>query len=155
MRDRDLVAPVVLTLGTFDLPHPGHVALFRECRKLAGPDGRVVVAVNRDGFVARFKHQAPLMMWSERCEVIRAIRYVDEVLENTGNNQPDLIDSVRPDWLAIGVDWATRDYYGQLGITPEWLAERRISLVYLAHEHSTAVSTTKLRDRLMAGKPSG
>lgn len=137
----------VLTLGTFDLPHPGHVSLLRECRKLAG-DGRVVVAVNRDGFVARFKAHPPVMSWEERVAVISACRYVDEVLENTGHNQPDLVESVRPDWLAIGVDWAARDYYGQLGISPDWLADRNISLVYLAHERSTSISTTKLRDRM-------
>lgn len=138
----------VLTMGTFDLPHPGHVALFRECRKLAGSDGKVVVAVNRDGFVAKFKHKTPVMTYNERAEVIRAIRYVDEVIDNTGNDQAFLIESVRPDFLVIGVDWASRDYYGQLGITPAWLAERSISLIYVAHESSSAVSTTRLRDRL-------
>lgn len=137
----------VLTLGTFDLVHPGHVALFRECRKLAG-DGRVVVAVNLDGFVTRFKHRAPVMTWTQRAEVIRSIRYVDEVLENNGNYQPDLIESVRPDWLVIGVDWATKDYYGQLGITPQWLAERGITLLYVAHEQTGTVSTTMLRARM-------
>lgn len=138
----------VMTLGTFDLPHPGHIALFRECRKLAGPDGKVVVAVNRDGFVAKFKHKTPVMTYAERAEVIRSIRYVDEVVDNTGSDQAFLIESHRPDWLAIGVDWAARDYYGQLGITPAWLCERNISLVYLAHEASASVSTSKLRGRL-------
>lgn len=137
-----------MTLGTFDLLHPGHVALFRECRKLAGPGGKVVVAVNRDGFVARFKHKTPVLSCDERMEIIRAVRYVDEVVDNTGEHQHHLIESFRPDWLAIGVDWATRDYYAQLDITPAWLAERRISLVYLAHEASTVVSTTKLRHRM-------
>lgn len=138
----------VLTLGTYDLPHPGHIALFRECRKLAGPGGKVVVAVNRDGFVAQFKHRTPVMSCEERMTVIRAIRYVDEVVDNPGADQPYLIESHRPDWIAIGVDWAARDYHRQLGVTPEWLAERGVSLAYLAHESSSVVSTSQLRLRL-------
>lgn len=135
-------------MGTFDMPHPGHVALFRECRKLAGPDGKVVVTVNRDAFVARFKTNAPVMTYGQRAEVVSAIRYVDEVLENTGKDQPYLIETVRPDLLVIGVDWAAKDYYHQLGISPEWLAERQITLVYVAHEHTNTVSSTKLRERM-------
>jgi len=142
----------VLTMGTFDLPHPGHIALFRECRKLAGDGGKVVVAVNRDGFVAKFKHKTPVMTCAERMEVIRAIRYVDEVVDNTGTDQPYLIESHKPDWIAIGVDWASKDYYGQLGITPEWLRERGISLAYLAHEATAMVTTTQLRVRLGEGQ---
>lgn len=140
----------VMTLGTFDLPHPGHVSLFRECRKLAGPDGKVIVAVNRDAFVEKFKGKKPVMSFEERFEVIAAIRYVDDVVDNNGTDQASLIDLMGPDWLAIGVDWASRDYYGQLGITSAWLAERSISLAYLAHERSASVSTTKLRDRMEA-----
>jgi cytidyltransferase-like protein len=137
----------VLTMGTFDLPHPGHVFLFRECRKLAGPDGRVVVAVNRDAFVAKFKHSAPVMSYSERAEVVGTIRYVDDVIENNGTFQPELIESVRPQWLVIGLDWATKDYYAQLDITPQWLEERGISLVYVPRDPN-GPSTTKLKQRI-------
>lgn len=140
-------APVVLTMGTFDLPHAGHVALLRQCRKLAGPAGRVVVAINRDAFVAAFKNQPPVMTFEERAAVIGAIRYVDEVLENSGTSQAGIIESVAPDWLAVGADWARRDYMAQLDITPDWLAEQGIGLVYLEHEQSATISTTKLRAR--------
>jgi glycerol-3-phosphate cytidylyltransferase len=140
----------VLTMGTFDLPHAGHVALLRQCRKLAAHDGLVVVAVNRDDFVAKFKARPPVMTYDERAAVIAAIRYVDAVVENTGASQAGLIESIAPDWLAVGSDWARRDYMAQLDITPDWLAERGIGLAYLEHEQSTAVSTTKLRQRQAA-----
>lgn len=140
----------VMTLGTFDLPHAGHMALLRECRKLAGPDGYVIAAVNRSGFVARFKSRPPVMHDDERAAVVAACRYVDEVVFNDGLAQPALIESCRPDWLAIGMDWAARDYLKQVDITAEWLRERGISLAYLWHEHVHTVSTTKLRERIAA-----
>lgn len=141
------VAPTVLTMGTFDLFHAGHVALLRECRKLAGPSGRVVAAVNADAFVGTFK-LPPTLPYALRADVVAACRYVDEVVENVGDAQPDLIAGRRPDWLVVGVDWAGRDYHAQLGITPDWLAERGISLVYVGHEMSTVISTTRIRREL-------
>lgn len=140
------VVTTVLTMGTFDLLHPGHVALFRACRALAG-DGRVVVAVNTDEFVAEFKRH-PVMSYVERAEVVRACRYVDDVIDNDGRDQAALITLVGPDVLVVGKDWATRDYFAQIGVSAGWLAERRITLVYVEHEHSVAVSTTKVRERM-------
>lgn len=137
----------VLTMGTFDLLHEAHVALLAECRKLAGPDGRVVVGLNRDAFVARYKQQ-PTMSFEERAAVLRAVRDVDEVVENDGRDQAAVIALVDPDWLVVGMDWAGRDYYGQIGVTAQWLAERDVSLHYVAHPHSSGISSSKIRQRL-------
>ena len=138
----------VLTLGTFDLVHHGHGALFSMCRSLAGPNGRVIVAVNTDEFVERFKHRTPVMTVSERMKVVARDRDVDEVIVNDGEDQPRLIESVGPDVIAIGMDWAGKDYLGQLGITGPWLNERRISLIYTA---TSITSSTTLRNRM--GRP--
>lgn len=138
---------VVVTAGTYDMLHVGHIALFRECRKIAGEHGRVVVAVNTDEFVTRFKRE-PLMSYADRAALVRSVRYVDDVVPNDGVEQSALIEKLQPDVLAVGVDWASKDYYGQIGVTPQWLHERGITLVYVAHEHSDTVSTGLLRERL-------
>lgn len=137
----------VLTLGTFDLPHPGHIALLQGCRQLAGPNGTVTVGLNTDEFVYQFKGRQPVMTLQERITTVGACRYVDTVIVNDGTDQQQLIYSMEPTILAIGEDWARKDYYGQLGISAEWLRERDILLVYLA---TTVVSTTELRARVMA-----
>lgn len=142
--------PRVLTLGTFDLPHPGHVALFRECRGLTKGDGHVYVAVSSDEFVSRWKGKTPVMTCGQRAAVVGSMRDVDGVVINDGDDQPGLIESVEPDIIAIGADWQQRDYHAQLGITPAWLTERDIQLVYVRHEHSGTVSTSTLRARMEA-----
>lgn len=139
-----------LTLGTFDLLHAGHVALFRRCKDLLPVGGRLIVGVNSDDFVERFKGRRPILTVAERTKVLQAIRDVDMVVENDGTNQADLIDNLRPDYLVVGVDWAARDYMGQLGISYEWLASRGIVLLYMAHPESLAVSSTAIRERLTA-----
>lgn len=141
-------AATVLTMGTFDLFHAGHVALLRECRKLAGPVGQVVAAVNTDSFVEAFKDRSPVIPCQQRAAVVAACRHVDEVIENTGDDQAALIASVAPTWLVVGADWARRDYYAQLGVTPDWLTEHGISLVYIGHEHSATVSSSRIRQEI-------
>jgi len=138
----------VLTMGSFDLLHPGHVGLLRRCRAIAHSGGRVVVAVNTDDFIAHFKDRRPVMAYAERATMVEAVRYVDQVVENDGADQAKLIEMVKPDWLVVGADWATKDYMAQLGITYEWLAEHGIALIYLVHGQSAAISSTQVRARM-------
>lgn len=141
---------IVYTGGTFDLLHSGHVALLAACRQLAGPGGRVVVALNRDAFVASYKDRMPVMAYDERATVLAAMRHVDEVVPNAGGTDSrPTIEAVRPDVIAIGADWAERDYHGQLGLTPAWLAERGITLVYVHHQHLD-LHSADIRERVAA-----
>lgn len=142
---------VVYTGGTFDMFHAGHAALLAECRKLAGPDGRVVVSLNSDAFIASYKGKPPVCTYREREAVLRACRHVDEVIPNRlGADSRPAIDDVRPDIIAIGVDWAAKDYYRQMGFDQDWLDARRITLVYVAHAYSDALSSSDIKTRLAA-----
>lgn len=139
----------VYTGGTFDLFHAGHVELLRECRKLAGSDGTVVVGLNTDQFVADYKGDPPVGTYRERETVLRACRYVDFVVPNSGgaDSRPAIL-TVCPDWIAIGSDWAAKDYYGQMGFTPEWLSKQNISLVYIPRPNELTISTSVIKHRL-------
>lgn len=140
---------VVYTGGTFDMFHAGHAALLCECRKLAGAEGRVVVALNTDAFIASYKGRAPICSYSEREAVLRACRYVDEVVQNRmGADSRPTIEAVRPDIIAIGTDWAGRDYYLQMGFDQPWLDARRITLLYVAHAFSSTLSSSDIKVRV-------
>lgn len=141
----------VLTMGSFDLLHAGHVALFFRCRDLLKPGGILTVAVNTDEFIAAFKGRPPTMTLDERIKVLKAMRDIDRVVVNDGTDQAALIEQVSPNYLVVGVDWAGRDYMAQLGITLQWLAERNIVLLFMAHPESMSVSSTAIRARLARG----
>ena len=134
----------VLTLGTFDMLHVGHLELFRACRALAGLDGKVVVAVNRDSFVATYKGVLPTIPYQQRREMVAACRDVDLVVCNTGDETArPAIMVVEPDIIAVGDDWKDRDYLRQLGVLEEWLDERRIRVAYVPR--TTGQSSSALR----------
>lgn len=140
---------IVLTLGTFDMLHVGHLELLETCRKMAGPDGRVVVGLNTDEFVTTYKRRAPLQPYAQREELLRACRFVDLVVRNLGEaDSKPVIDTIHPDLLAIGDDWLDRDYLGQLGVTAEWLLERHLAIEYVSR--TRGVSTTGIREQLLA-----
>lgn len=122
----------VLTIGTFDTIHAGHVGLFKQCRRLAGPLGEVIVGINSDSFVKHYKGATPLVPYASRATVIASLRMVDRVVENDNHdNQWHLIQEAHPDLLVIGQDWALKDYMAQLGITQRWLDEHNIQLCYV------------------------
>ena len=71
----------VITFGVFDMLHWGHFELFRRAKELAGTNGRLIVAVQEDAVVAKYKPQTRLVYnWDIRTSMVRALRYVDEVV---------------------------------------------------------------------------
>lgn len=94
---------VVLTVGVFDLLHYGHFELFRRARELAGDNGKLIVAVQEDGVVTKYKPGAKLVYdWNKRVKMISALRYVDKVVP-----YGDIDESIKQidfDIFAIGGD---------------------------------------------------
>ena len=75
----------VYTGGTFDLFHVGHLNLLKRCHEIAGLTGQVIVSLNTDEFIEKYKSKKPLMSYEDRKAILEACRYVDSVIENYGN----------------------------------------------------------------------
>jgi glycerol-3-phosphate cytidylyltransferase-like family protein len=72
---------------------------------------------------------------------------VTEVIPNTGGSDSTIaIEEVKPDVIAIGSDWARRDYYKQMNFTQDWLDERGIMLLYIPY--GKGASSTEIKRRL-------
>jgi len=133
---------IIYTGGTFDLFHFGHVNFLRNCSNL----GKVVVALNSDKFVAEFKRPT-ILSYQERKDCLLGCKYVSKVIKNkSGANSKPTILRVKPDVIAIGDDWSTKDYYSQMGFTQEWLDSNNIVLVYLPYKKG--ISSTEIRERI-------
>lgn len=113
--------------------------------------GEVIVSLNTDEFIERYKGKPPIMSYQERYDLLTEFQSVEMVVPNWGEeNCSETIDEILKrypvDIVAIGSDWARKDYYKQMGFTQDWLDERGISLIYIPY--TKGISTTDLKRRL-------
>lgn len=102
---------IVFTNGVFDLLHPGHLALLRECASLGD---LVLVAINDDASVARLKGPSrPLYPAAERAEILLALRWVDAVTTFSEDTPLVTIERVRPHVLVKGAEYGTGEIVGE------------------------------------------
>ena len=135
---------ILYTGGTFDLLHFGHMAFLQKCRKISD---KVIVSLNTDEFIKNFKGSAPVMNYREREKSLMYCQFVDSVIPNiSGEDSKPSILSVNPDIIAIGDDWAHKDYFHQMQFTQEWLDENDIVLTYIPY--TKGISTTEIKRRL-------
>ncbi|MEM4965969.1 MAG: DUF357 domain-containing protein [Sulfolobales archaeon] len=91
---------IVFVGGTFDIVHPGHIALLKK----ASEYGKVYVSVARDANVVRFKGREPVNPESWRLEVVSAIRYVYKAFLGDEGDVLKSVERVRPDIILLGPD---------------------------------------------------
>lgn len=103
---------VVLTYGTFDLLHIGHINLFSRLKSMGD---RLIVGVSTDTFNHR-KGKKSVMPFEHRLEIVSSISYVDLVFpEESWEQKKSDIVKYNVDIFAMGDDWkghfdSLRDY---------------------------------------------
>ncbi|MDU0312698.1 adenylyltransferase/cytidyltransferase family protein [Phycicoccus sp. M110.8] len=96
----------VITFGTFDVLHVGHIRILERAAALGD---RLVVGVSADELNMRKKGRAPVFSQAERVEIVQNLRMVDEVfVEESLELKRDYITRHRADVLAMGDDWKGR-----------------------------------------------
>lgn len=126
----------IITYGTFDILHIGHIHLLRRARALGD---RLVVGLSSDEF-NRGKHKSSLLNYDNRKAVLESIRYVDEVFPETSWEQKaDDIRRYRADVFVMGADWE-----GKFDFLSACCEVR-----YLPR--TPEISTTEIRQSLVAG----
>lgn len=130
----------LLTIGTYDTPHIGHAVFLKQCSQLAD---EVIVGVRSDLMVEHLRGHPPIFSFPERSRLIRELGYEVRMSDESGQA---IIQSIKPDFLAVGSDWINRDLMSRYGITPTWLAEHGITLAFIPY--TTGISTTELKRRL-------
>ncbi|EAA0137111.1 glycerol-3-phosphate cytidylyltransferase [Listeria monocytogenes] len=92
----------VITYGTFDLLHWGHIHLLKRAKALGD---YLIVAISSDEF-NQIKHKEAYHSYEHRKLIIEAIRYVDEVIpENNWEQKRDDIEKYGIDVFVMGDDW--------------------------------------------------
>ena len=92
----------VLAGGVFDILHVGHIHFLKQAKELGD---ELIVIVAHDETVRRNKRRNPINPAEDRAELLRAIKYVDEVyIGSPGGIDFELVKRIDPDVIAIGPD---------------------------------------------------
>lgn len=126
----------VVTFGTFDLLHVGHVNILRRAKALGD---HLVVGVSSDELNFRKKSLYPAYPLQDRMAIVSALRFVDEVfVEEALEEKRQYLLQRRADILVMGDDWAGRfDEFSDI-----------CRVVYLPR--TDGISTTEVKAHLRA-----
>lgn len=123
----------VLTYGTFDLLHWGHIRLLERASKLGD---KLIVGLSTDEFNA-IKHKEAYHSYEHRKYILEAIRYVDLVIpENNWDQKISDVQKYYVDTFVMGDDWK-----GQFDFLKDYC-----KVIYLPR--TSGISTTKIKDDL-------
>ena len=130
----------VLTYGTYDLLHYGHIRLLKRAKELGD---YLIVALSTDEFNA-IKGKSAYHNYETRKKMLEAIRYVDLVIpENNWEQKIDDVKNYHVDVTVMGGDWEGNEKFEQL--------KPYCEVVYLPR--TEGVSTTKIKKELGLQKP--
>lgn len=110
----------VITYGTFDLLHYGHINLLKRAKQLGD---YLIVALSTDEFNYKDKHKKTYFSYEERKQLLESIRYVDLVIPEKGWNQKkrDMLE-YHIDTFVMGDDWKGKfDFLKETGVEVKYL----------------------------------
>ncbi|MDD2409946.1 MAG: glycerol-3-phosphate cytidylyltransferase [Bacilli bacterium] len=129
----------ILTYGTFDLLHVGHINILKRAKELGD---YLVVAVSTDEFNAT-KNKKAYHSYEDRKQIVESVKYVDLVIPEVNWEQKiDDIKNYDIDIVVMGGDWAGSDKF-------EYLKEYA-DVVYLPR--TEGISTSLIKDDLKKTK---
>lgn len=131
----------VITYGTFDLFHVGHLRLLERAKALGGPDGTLTVVISTDKFNWEEKQKRCMIPDNQRMEIVAALKCVDKVIPETCWEQKrrDVVDN-KIDVFVMGEDWKGKfDFLSDL-----------CKVVYLTR--TDGISSTDLKTGLDVGE---
>ena len=127
------------TTGVFDMFHIGHLNILKQAKEQCE---YLIVGVSTDEVVNEYKHKQPVIPFEERCEIVKAIRYVDEVVPQTSMDKMEAYRKLQFDALFHGSDWKGSDMYNN--IVSEF-SKIGVDVVFLPH--TEGISSTSIREK--------
>ncbi len=125
----------VITYGTFDLLHYGHINLLKRAKELGD---YLIVALSTDAFNWEEKQKKCYFTYEQRKALLESIRYVDLVIpEESWEQKKTDVKEYNIDVFVIGDDWTGKF---------DFLEEEGVEVVYLPR--TPEISTTKIKKEL-------
>lgn len=132
------------TTGVYDMFHIGHLNILKRAKEQCD---YLIVGVSTDELVQHDKNKLPIIPFKERCAIVEAIKYVDQVVPQPDKNKYGAWEKYHFHKMFVGSDWKG---------TPQWqkfeqqFAPVGVEIVYL--DHTDGISSSILREKLLEEK---
>lgn len=131
------------TTGVFDMFHIGHLNILRRAKEMCD---YLIVGVSTDQLVESEKQKRPIIPFEERMEIVKSIRYVDEVVPQIDKDKLAAFHRLDDKFnvMFVGSDWKG---------TPQWIEYEKqfapygVEIVYFPYTKGT--SSTILREKIL------
>lgn len=124
------------TTGVFDMFHIGHLNILKRAKEQCD---YLIVGVSTDEVVQSYKHKTPIVPFEDRCAIVSAIKYVDEVVPQTSMDKFAAWQKLHFNALFHGDDWKGSPMYEKAQAAFEKVG---VDVVFLPH--TSGVSSTFL-----------
>ena len=123
----------IITFGTFDLLHIGHINILERCKNFENKDNELIVGISSDNFSYKKKQRYPIYNENQRKKILESLRFVDKVfIEESFEKKREYILENNADVFIMGDDWKDKfDEFNDI-----------CKVIYLPRTPS--ISTTKL-----------
>ncbi|MDR2782962.1 MAG: adenylyltransferase/cytidyltransferase family protein [Treponema sp.] len=132
------------TSGSFDMFHIGHLNLIRGAREQCD---KLIIGLNSDEFIYSYKHKYPVIPVKDRKEILKACRYVDDVIIKDIPDNFLVWEKYHYDKLFIGSDYRCSPQYTELD---KLLRQVNAEVVILPYTEgiSSSILRKKLEERM-------
>ena len=128
------------TTGVYDMFHIGHLNLLKKAKEQCD---YLIVGISTDELVQKSKNKTPIIPFEERMEIVKAIKYVDEVVPQIDKNKFGAWEKYKFNAMFVGDDWKGKPLFQE---AEQKLAEVNVDVVYFPY--TKHISSTKLREKI-------
>ncbi len=128
------------TTGVYDMFHIGHLNLLKRAKEQCD---YLIVGVSTDELVWHEKNKKPIIAFPERCAIVEAIRYVDQVVPQADKNKFGAWEKYHFHKMFVGSDWKGSEAWNGFERQFEPVG---VEIVYL--NYTDGISSTILREKI-------
>ena len=97
---------IIITFGTFDLLHIGHINILERAKNFNNSKNTLIVGISSDNFSFRKKSRYPVYNQNQRKKILESLRFVDKVfIEESFEKKREYISENKADIFIMGNDW--------------------------------------------------
>ena len=137
---------IVYSYYVLDIIHKGHLLMMKNCKAIAGKEGRLIVGILTDEAVLEKKPKRPILSLGERIDIAASIKYVDAAIPQETYSPIPNIKEIRPDILMESASHSEKEIEEARNVM-ESFGGRVICMPYYPSQSSTDIKNKIIEEK--------